>query len=288
MPWIRLVWRPSIDDAIRNGSALWCPIKSDLSARPGIQDLEDLVGKLIVLINDDDDFRVSDNSPPHMHLYRAWLHHHAKCHPTVKSRCRDHNHTTVAQLVSNTEFPDSVDMQLASRLALNVKEIFAGQVDSLAVMLEEDLLYKFYEDSIVSDSMNHKLQAAAQLLAHNNANMKILEIGAGTGGATSHVLQGFRQVGGTAKYHSYTFTDISPWFFDKAKRRFAGVERVEFKTLDIEKSPVEQGFTEKYDLIIASNVSDARSQRLRPTHILNRFSMQHRTWKIPCETFVAC
>ncbi|BCS26961.1 type I iterative PKS [Aspergillus puulaauensis] len=257
MPWIRLAWRPSIDDAIRNGSALWCSTKSDLSARAGIQELESLVAELIVLIDDDDDFQVSDKSPPHMHLYRTWLRHHAKCHRTVKSKCRDRNPTTVAQLVSNTEFPDSVDIQLASRLALNVKQIFAGQVDSPAVMLENDLLYRIYEDSFVSDSMNCKLQAAAQLLAHNSANMKILEIGAGTGGATSHVLQGLLQVGGRVKYHSYTFTDISSWFFDKAKRKFAGFERIQFKALDIEKSPAEQGFSDKYDLIVASNVLHA-------------------------------
>ncbi|KAJ5560795.1 type I iterative PKS [Penicillium sp. DV-2018c] len=259
MPWLRLVWRPDIDDAIRNGSTSWCFAKSESSTKQAIHDLEDLIGKLIVLI-DDDDIQVSENASPHMHFYRSWLRHHAEYYRTMKSehenpQCsRRLDTSTISQLVSNDKHLDSVGTQLASRLALNMKQIFAGQVDSLAVMLEDDLLHRLYENSFMVDNMNRKLRAVAELLAHKNPNMKILEIGAGTGGATDQVLHGFLQVGGRASYQSYTFTDISPWFFDKAKKKFAGFERMTFKALDIEKSPTEQGFTDKYHLIVASNV----------------------------------
>ncbi|KAH9896278.1 hypothetical protein F4778DRAFT_783560 [Xylariomycetidae sp. FL2044] len=62
-----------------------------------------------------------------------------------------------------------------------------------------------------------------------------------------------------SSYGTYTFTDISPSFFEKARDRFADQgDHMIFKTLDIEKAPVEQGFTPgSYDLVIASNVLHA-------------------------------
>lgn len=60
-------------------------------------------------------------------------------------------------------------------------------------------------------------------------------------------------------FNSYTFTDISTGFFENARERFAEFEnQMEFKQLDIRRSPAEQGFQEhSYDLIIASNVLHA-------------------------------
>lgn len=109
--------------------------------------------------------------------------------------------------------------------------------------------------------MNQKLLSVAELLAHKNPNMKILEIGAGTGGATTELLRGFSRAGGPNAYQSYTFTDISAGFFDKAKKKFAEWDRIEFKTLDMEKDVSEQGFTEKYDLVVAANVGPRYTSR---------------------------
>lgn len=79
-------------------------------------------------------------------------------------------------------------------------------------------------------------------------------VGAGTGGATKYVL-GNEQL----CFNSYTFTDISPSFFEKASRIFEQHEdRMEFRTLDIRQDPLAQGFkAQSYDMIIASNVLHA-------------------------------
>lgn len=86
-------------------------------------------------------------------------------------------------------------------------------------------------------------------------------LGAGTGGATKYVL-------GTEQFcfNSYTFTDISSSFFEKASRIFEQHEdRMEFRTLDIRRDPLEQGFKpQSYDMIIASNVLHA-TPRLEET-----------------------
>ncbi|OTA89383.1 hypothetical protein M434DRAFT_14594 [Hypoxylon sp. CO27-5] len=57
----------------------------------------------------------------------------------------------------------------------------------------------------------------------------------------------------------YTFTDLSPSFFPEAQARFVQYDGfMRYKVLDIERSPVEQGFrAHSYDLIIAAHVLHA-------------------------------
>lgn len=78
--------------------------------------------------------------------------------------------------------------------------------------------------------------------------------GAGTGGATKSVLESLN-----GNFSSYTYTDISAGFFEKAAALFKAYSRkMIFKVFDVEKAPAEQGYEEcSYDLIIASNVLHA-------------------------------
>jgi NADPH:quinone reductase-like Zn-dependent oxidoreductase/SAM-dependent methyltransferase len=84
----------------------------------------------------------------------------------------------------------------------------------------------------------------------------ILEIGAGTGGATTTVLEGFsaRSDNSASILGHYTFTDVSPAFLEGAKAKFAGYSSLmDYKKLDIENDPLDQGFTAgSYDLIVSS------------------------------------
>ena len=82
----------------------------------------------------------------------------------------------------------------------------------------------------------------------------MLEVGAGTGSATAALLPELPE----GRY-DYTYTDISAGFFAEAESRFGGAEAsIDYRVLDIEKDPVEQGFDRHgYDLVIASNVLHA-------------------------------
>ena len=97
------------------------------------------------------------------------------------------------------------------------------------------------------------------LLAHKFLGLKVLEIGVGSGSATTPILQAIAgQEGWQRRLSSFTFTDISAGFFEKARERFAGWrDLMTFKTLNIEIDPEEQGYTEQYDLVIAANVLHA-------------------------------
>ena len=87
-----------------------------------------------------------------------------------------------------------------------------------------------------------------------NRNLRILEVGAGTGASTEYILSNLPE-----GRFNFTFTDISAGFFDPAEKRFANLEEfIEFKPLNIEVKPSDQGFEpHSYDLVIAANVLHA-------------------------------
>ncbi|KAH7828358.1 putative beta-ketoacyl synthase [Monocercomonoides exilis] len=96
--------------------------------------------------------------------------------------------------------------------------------------------------------------------------LTILEVGAGTGGTTDYLLEFLDPLTTT-----YTYTDISASFFGTAKERFSRYSSfMNFKILNIENSPMDQGF-EPYsqDIIIAANVVHATSDLFTTlTHIM--------------------
>ena len=83
--------------------------------------------------------------------------------------------------------------------------------------------------------------------------LRILEVGAGTGGTTSSVLPRLPR-----ERTDYVFTDVSAGFFGAAEERFGSYPFVSYRVLDIERDPREQGFAAgAYDLVVASNVLHA-------------------------------
>lgn len=131
-------------------------------------------------------------------------------------------------------------------------ELFDGSVDALQVLLKDDILTKVYDFGKLSNYRDF-----FTLASHYKPNLKILEIGAGTGGTTSTILPYLSSEENRA-YFSYTYTDVSPGFFSSAKERFAKYDAIEYRVLDISKDPAGQGFEpNSFDLIVASNVIHA-------------------------------
>ncbi|KAJ4388197.1 hypothetical protein N0V93_008804 [Gnomoniopsis smithogilvyi] len=134
-----------------------------------------------------------------------------------------------------------------NRLAL--REIFEGTTEPLDVLMEDLALHKMYEFLSFWEYDDY-----FKLMAHKTPTLRILEIGAGTGGTTAAVLPTLRSEFGERLYAKYTYTDISAGFFRDASTKFANFEAMEYKVLDISKDPISQGFEpESYDLIIAAN-----------------------------------
>ncbi|KAE8149878.1 hypothetical protein BDV25DRAFT_140396 [Aspergillus avenaceus] len=186
----------------------------------------------------------------------------------------------VQQIVHATESKGSVSAQAIERartvsaageLICKIGDllpgILRGDVDPLAPMLEDDLLSRYYQD--IDGLREGYAQASVCIgqMAHQRPQMNILEIGAGTGGATLPILQslGGGTTGLPARFSHYTYTDISPGFFEKAKVKFEPwSEQMTYRTLDITSDPVNQAYQpHSYDLVVACNVLHATPEILQ-------------------------
>ncbi|KAH9986727.1 polyketide synthase dehydratase-domain-containing protein [Xylariaceae sp. FL0662B] len=140
------------------------------------------------------------------------------------------------------------------RVCDHAEEIFTGKRETLDVLMRGNLLTEIY--NYTSFGYGHFVR----LLAHSRPNLRILEVGAGTGGTTELILRDLVDDGGIPIYSVYTFTDVSSGFLVKARERFSYAPNMEYKVLDITKSPSDQGFEggkASYDLILAANVVHA-------------------------------
>ncbi len=96
--------------------------------------------------------------------------------------------------------------------------------------------------------------------------LRILEIGAGTGGMTTGILHHL-----PADRTEYVFTDVSAHFLNQAEQKFRDAKFLKYQLLDIEKDPIEQGFTANtFDVILASNVLHATSDLSQSLHHLQK------------------
>jgi NADPH:quinone reductase-like Zn-dependent oxidoreductase/SAM-dependent methyltransferase len=140
------------------------------------------------------------------------------------------------------------------RVHESAKARYEGTAGTLEVLLEGGILTQIY--AFFDNGWDYS--PLLQSLGHNKPTLRVLEIGAGTGGTTRNLLDGLKSELGERLYSKYSFTDISSGFFVAAKERFKDYQNIEFSVLDISKDPLEQGFEEGgYDVILAANVIHA-------------------------------
>jgi acyl transferase domain-containing protein len=146
----------------------------------------------------------------------------------------------------------------------SIAGILAGKMDALEVLFRDNMLTEFYNlFNWVS------CRDLMELLGHTNPNLRVIEIGAGTGSTTESVIKHLKSSSGARLYSKYFFTDISAGFFVSAKKRFTEYAGIHYQTLDITKSPAEQGFEEgSFDLVIATNVRKFASSLSSPPRCL--------------------
>lgn len=93
------------------------------------------------------------------------------------------------------------------------------------------------------------------LVAHSKPAQKVLQIGAGASAATKSVLADLCSAEGAPMYSEYTITDECPKTLAHAEERLKDQKLLQFKPMDITKSPLEQDFeAASYDLIIVPDV----------------------------------
>ena len=142
----------------------------------------------------------------------------------------------------------------------NLSRILRGEISPLSVLVEDDRLERFYRTYELLDQCYQQAATFIALLGNKNPHLNMLEIGAGTGGATLPILEGLSSTStGSPKFANYDFTDLSPAFFDNAKKKLEKWSQlVTFKGLNIESDPLQQGYEPNaYDVIVAANILHA-------------------------------
>ncbi len=151
------------------------------------------------------------------------------------------------------------ELNLLKACAEHLAAVLRGTQDPLALLFpqgDNSLVNQVYQGSAIADVMNQIVQAALRQVLVNlppEQGVRILEIGAGTGGTTASVLPLLPRA-----QTKYLFTDIGAGFFATAREKFSDYPFVHYQKLDIEQPPAEQGFKPAhYDIVIAVNVLHA-------------------------------
>lgn len=150
------------------------------------------------------------------------------------------------------------ELDIVRRCGSGLGLALAGSADPLELLFpggSSDAAEQMYRDSPFARHYNTlAADAITALVAGADASrqLRVIEVGGGTGGTTSSVLP---MVG---EHDHYMFTDISPTFVERARQRFGDHAAAQFRTLDIEGDPADQGFdAHGYDIVVATNVLHA-------------------------------
>ncbi|WP_173472379.1 non-ribosomal peptide synthetase [Eubacterium ruminantium] len=138
----------------------------------------------------------------------------------------------------------------------NVLDILKADVNPLTILFPEgetDRAENIYRSNPVAEYMNMLTASAIEEYIKNwkkDRPVRILEFGAGTGGTTADILERIKN------YNiEYTFTDLSTFFTEKAKEKFAQYDFIKYGIFNIDQLPQAQGYQpECFDIIIGANV----------------------------------
>lgn len=156
------------------------------------------------------------------------------------------------------EHGHTIDVRLMRAVGENLSAAVRGETVMLQHMMQDGMLELSYVETLGVAPYTAVLSATVEQITHVYPQLRMLEVGAGTGGATKSIMHRLH----AARVGHYTFTDVSSGFFEAAEALFpayidAGL--MSFRTLDLERDPVaEQDFEEHaYDLVVASFVLHA-------------------------------
>ncbi|KAK6826532.1 hypothetical protein RU639_005411 [Aspergillus parasiticus] len=252
-------WGPHID---------FVPVEKLFSASQDFLEGRRRVVRLVGLYGVEYYYQTRSSQPTQAHLSKwlSWITSNYKYMrdnaPVLVPELRDICSLSPAERAAEIEGLKSMQPQdfgypfyvMCNRILGSIHKLLGGQQEPIDLLVEDGALKYFYEQSALNGSWHE----FASLLGHSYPQLRVLEVGGGTGGDTLIALKGLTLDHGNRLYSTYTFTDISPGFLLEAKERYKSYPAMEYATLDISRDPVEQGFEpESYDLIIAANVIHA-------------------------------
>ncbi|KAI0205645.1 hypothetical protein F4808DRAFT_239972 [Astrocystis sublimbata] len=210
--------------------------------------------------NDDDAKRMA----PHHLIFYNYMKNQVKLADESKLPCQ-----TPEWLSSSKETEDEVLSRAAAtslegkmmvRISDNIESVLLGEIEPWELMNHDNALNEMYRYGL-SDERTPAVQCEYIKRLAAKKPLRILEIGAGTGSATSRIFAALGEnIAG--KLTKYTYTDISGSFFAEAAEEFKEYRSLmDFKVLNVENEPAQQGFDEgTYDVVVAFQVLHATSK----------------------------
>ena len=164
------------------------------------------------------------------------------------------------------------ELELLGRCGSDLAGVLVGKVDPLQLLFPDgsaELVERLYQDSPFARTLNALVEQAVMAAVEHCEDgraIKILEIGAGTGGTSAQIIPRL-----PADRTEYVFTDISELFTRKAQEKFQDYPFVRYGALNIEQDPAAQGFADdQFDLILAANVVHATQDLGETMHNIRR------------------
>lgn len=255
-PYMRLVWKPFIKRLTREQArSLFPPTETTGGMENTFADIDHLGALMVADIAERFDGRVGDQDlTDHFQKFLAWASRMANSKSFLSIEAAAISSADRVSLINDlcTKLRDVVEVPISKRIFDNLDSILTGTKSSLELIREDDSHLQMYHSGLGISASYSQLEHVVDLLAHANPGMDILEIGAGTGGATRVALKRLDGELHLRRYRTYTFTDVSSGYFLDARKEFSSCLGLEFGVLDIDQAPSSQGFEPNYDLVIAS------------------------------------
>ncbi|NEY35539.1 SDR family NAD(P)-dependent oxidoreductase [Streptomyces sp. PRKS01-65] len=154
------------------------------------------------------------------------------------------------------DLPESLTLTLPGlRCGLRLARLLRGEEDPREVLFAE--ADQHFLTQLYGNAPHLRLHNAyagellGAMAGHWPADrpLRVLEVGAGTGGMTGALLPVL-----PPERTRYLFTDRSAGFLAKAKARFAAYDFVDYTTFDLDRDPADQGMgADRFDVVIAAN-----------------------------------
>ncbi len=173
----------------------------------------------------------------------------------VKKRPEVFDPQAEMERLSATSTRSSAQLELTSRCGRDFAGAISGSVDPLSLLFPggslelAERLYRELPEGQVYNTLAAAAVAEAVRQLPADRPLRVVELGAGTGGVTGFVLPQL-----PADRTEYYFTDVSAVFLARAKRKLKDYPFVRYQLLNAERDGAEQGFEpHTFDIAIAAN-----------------------------------
>ncbi|KAI1292425.1 S-adenosyl-L-methionine-dependent methyltransferase [Xylaria venustula] len=158
------------------------------------------------------------------------------------------------------------EANLLNLIGPRLADCLNGKLDPLLVLFgtvsSRQIMERFYHSAPMMAAHTEQLvyffvNLTKRIAACSPSPVRILEVGAGTGGTTAPLVAALEDAKVSV---NYTFTDIGVSFIHKARGRWGRNQWMDFATLDIEEE-MPESFNAQYDIVIGTNVVHATRDR---------------------------